>query len=261
MFDSLATSRNFRRLAKRHWFNANGFLRQLRRVNIFCGGCGSGKSEIAVNFALSLAEDGRQVAIADLDIVNPYFRSREAREVLAGYGVRVLAPESTMMESDLPMLSPEIKGAIAAGGEFVVLDLGGDSVGARIMATLNEGINPAEFDSFFVLNSRRPFTRTLEQVLGLMSGIDGSSGVPVTYIVVNSHLIEETDEAVIKEGIELAEAVSKMSGRSIGFVVMARGLFDHFNLDLCPYPVLVLDRMLLKPWEQPERLGPAKFKI
>ncbi len=261
MSGNLKSTHRLQPLNGEFWVNADGFLINLRRVSLFCGGYGSGKSEVAVNFAVSLAEMGKQVVIADLDIVNPYFRSREARAVLASYGVRVLAPDSTVMESDLPIISPEIKGAIVAGVEFVVLDLGGDPVGARVLSSIEEIKDQADFNSFFVLNSRRPFTRTVEQVWRLMLGIEESAGVPVTHIVVNSHLIEETDESVVREGIELAEAVSRLSGKPIGFVVVERKLFNHFTSDVGPYPVLVIDRMLLKPWEKPEKLGPAKFRI
>jgi hypothetical protein len=243
------------------WFNARDFLAGLRRINLFAGGYGSGKSEIAVNFALSLAEQGRQVAIADLDIVNPYFRSREARTVLESRGVRVLMPPVSMMETDLPMIGPEIKGALANEDSYLVLDLGGDPVGARVMASLNSGLNREEYNGFFVLNSRRPFSGTVEEVEGLISGIEAAAGLPITQLVVNSHLIDETSAAVISEGIELAEKVSQQLNKPVGFVVVERRLSAELKLERINYPVLVLDRLLLKPWEQAELLGPQRFKI
>lgn len=247
--------------ALKRWFNADGFLSSLRRVNIFCGGYGSGKSEIAVNFAISLREEGKGVSIADLDVVNPYFRSREARKLLEGLGINVLVPPEEVMASDLPMLQPEIKGALFAGEGFVVLDLGGDPVGARVMATIASGIEPFGFNCFFVLNSRRPFTRTVKEVVELIKEIENSSGLQITHIVVNSHLIEETTSLVIEEGIELAEMVGLKTGKPIGFVALEQRMLEDFAFEMCPYPVLVIERLLLKPWEKGEGLGPQRFRI
>uniref|UniRef100_A0A7V3PUG8 Cobalamin biosynthesis protein CbiA n=1 Tax=candidate division WOR-3 bacterium TaxID=2052148 RepID=A0A7V3PUG8_UNCW3 len=243
------------------WFNASEFLSGLRRINLFAGGYGSGKSEIAVNFALSLAEEGRQVAIADLDIVNPYFRSREARAVLEARNIRVLMPPVTMMETDLPMLGPEIKGALVNEDGYLVLDLGGDPVGAKVMASLRNGINSDNYCGFFVLNSRRPFSSTVDEVRGMIRGIEGAAGLPITELVVNSHLIDETSAEVIKEGIKLAEGVSQVTNKPVGFVVVERRMLKEVAPENIPYPVLILDRQLLKPWERAELLGPKRFKI
>ncbi|MGB9742208.1 MAG: hypothetical protein ACP5JB_00005 [candidate division WOR-3 bacterium] len=243
------------------WVNADHFLSGLRRINLFAGGYGSGKSEVSVNFALSLVEQGRQVTIADLDIVNPYFRSRETRQVLASRGVRVLMPPVEMMETDLPMLGPGIRGELVNGNDYLVLDLGGDSVGARVMASFGNGLNPGDYSAFFVLNSRRPFAGTAKEVQGMISGIEAAAGLPITQLVVNSHLIEETTAAVIKEGIELAEEVSRAISKPIGFVAVERRLIGELNLASINYPVLLLDRLLLKPWEQAELMGPQRFKI
>ncbi len=237
------------------WFNAGNFIAGLRRVSIFGGGYGSGKSEIAVNFALSLTELGTPVTIADLDIVNPYFRSREARQVLEQLGVRVLMPPVTMMETDLPMIGAEIRGAMFSKTGFLILDLGGDSVGARVMASLSHGVNRDEYNSFFVLNSRRPFTRTVSQIQRLLGDIESTSGLTITHLVVNSHLIEETTAAIIQEGIKLAEALSAVTAKPIAFIAIERRVLDEFDPNSINYPVLVLGRQLLKPWERNDFLG------
>lgn len=243
------------------WFNAGNFIAGLRRVSIFAGGYGSGKSEIAVNFALSLRALGMPVTVADLDIVNPYFRSREARQILEQWGVRVLIPPVTMMETDLPMIGAEIRGAMISGAGFLILDLGGDPVGARVMSSLSHGVNRDEYNSFFVLNSRRPFTRTVSQIQGLLGDIESTSGLTITHLVVNSHLIEETTAAIIQEGIKLAEAVSAVTAKPIAFIAIERRVLDEFDPNSINYPVLILERQLLKPWERDDRLGPRRFKI
>lgn len=270
-----------------NWFNADGFLSELRRISIFCGGFGSGKTEVAVNFSLRMRELGRKVSIADLDIVNLYFRSREVREQLRGCGIEVLVPSEALANADLPVIVPEVRGAIegqsskpearmtietrspneAKDGDegpgtkdevtspVVVLDLGGDPAGARVMASIAEGMRPEDYSGLFVLNSRRPFTATVAAARAMMTGIADASGIKVDRIVVNSHLVDETTPAVIDEGIALGEELAQATGASIAFVAVQRVLLDRFDAAGCRYPVMVLDRLMLKPWEPSNWLG------
>jgi hypothetical protein len=253
------------------WFNADGFLAGLRRINVFCGGFGAGKTEVAVNLALRLRELGRPVSIADLDIVNLYFRSREVRNQLRSRGIDVLVPSGALVNADLPIVLPEIRGALENGGAdpgdspragtvpLVVLDLGGDPAGARVMASMVGAMRPEDYSSFFVLNSRRPFTATVAAAQQMMTGISAAARIKVDRIVVNSHLIDETTAAVIDEGIALGEALAKATGADIAFVAVRRSMLDHFDAAGCGYPVMVLDRLMLKPWEPSNWLG--KYRI
>lgn len=247
--------------AGRHWVNADGFLAGLHRVNLFVGGYGSGKSEIAVNFTISLVREGKKVSIADLDIVNPYFRSREARGVLEKEGVEIFLPALTMAASDLPLIQPEVRGALKNSDGLFVLDVGGDPVGARVLASFADVLVPGEYDLFFVLNSRRPFTGTAEEVVQLINEIEIAAGIGVTSLVVNSHLIDETNADIIDEGITLAQEVVRKIGKSIGFVALERRLTKEFDFSRCPYPVLLIDRVLLKPWEIAGKQAPELLKL
>ena len=257
------------------WFNADSFLNGLRRINIFCGGFGSGKTEVAVNFSLRMRELGRRVSIADLDIVNLYFRSREVRDQLRSQGIEVLVPGGALANADLPIIVPEVRGALedrgpeiddrgggtgaAGNGPVVVLDLGGDPAGAKIMASLAEGMRPEDYSGILVLNSRRPFTATVEAAKRMMDDISSAARIRVDRIVVNSHLIEETTAAVIEEGIALAEGIAGATGARIAFVAVQRVMLDRFDAGRCRYPVMVLDRLMLKPWEPSNWLG--KYQI
>ncbi len=247
--------------AEARWVGADEFLAGLPRVNLFCGGYGSGKTEVAVNFALHLAGEGRPVSIADLDIVNLYFRSREVRRALEERGVRVLVPGERLAAADLPVIQPEVKGAIERSDGHVVLDLGGDPVGARVMASLAPAIARDEMRAMFVVNSRRPFTATPEAAAEAMAGIGRSGGFEVGALVVNSHLADETTADTVREGIGLAEVVGRATGVPIAFVAVERRLLGEFDAAGCGYPVMVLDRKMLKPWEQGEKLGKDKFKL
>lgn len=244
-----------------NWYNADRFLADLRRVNMFCGGYGSGKTEVAVNFALHLAEASHRVSIADLDIVNPYFRSREVRADMRAHGIEVLVPEERLINADLPIIQPEVPGALAQSRGFVVLDLGGDPVGARVMASLARHIRRPDLTGFLVLNSRRPFTATVEAARKMMDEISLASGVAITDIVVNSHLIEETTPEVIEEGIALAERLTETAAVRVAFVAVERPQLDRFDAAACRYPVMVLDRLMLKPWEPSNWLGKYRVNI
>lgn len=260
------------------WFNADEFLGRLKRVNIFCGGFGAGKTEVAVNFSLRMREQGRRVSIADLDIVNLYFRSREVREQLQNQGIKVIVPGGTLANADLPVIVPEVRGALEDRGPktedrgtktedegrrtrddetapVVVLDLGGDPAGAKVMASIAEGMRPEDYSGLFVLNSRRPFTATVDATRRMMDSIGSAARISVDRIVVNSHLIDETTPAVIKEGIALGEEVARATGAAIAFVAVQRDMLAQFDAAGCGYPVMVLDRLMLKPWEPSNWLG------
>lgn len=231
------------------WHHAEEFLAGLRPVMMFCGGYGSGKTEVAVNFALRLAEAGNAVSIADLDIVNLYFRSREVRGYLRERSVRVILPDDQLMNADLPMVQPEVGGVVESAQGFALLDVGGDPAGARVMQAVAHRVPREHFAGFLVLNSRRPFTRDVAGVRKLMAEVAAAAGLPVTDIIVNSHLIEETTAQVIEEGIRLAEAVAAETGVRVALVTVERQFLGDFDVAACRYPVLVLDRRMLKPWE------------
>ncbi|MEO0077600.1 MAG: hypothetical protein ABIK86_01180 [candidate division WOR-3 bacterium] len=241
------------------WFNAGRLLAGLRRLVMFCGAFGSGKTEVAVNFALGLRQQGRKVAVADLDIVNPYFRSREVREQLAGFGVDVIIPSEQLLNADLPIIQPEVRGALEKSAGHVVLDLGGDPVGARLMASFAGLVRPEELDGLFVLNSRRPRTLKAADAGRMMQEISAAAQVRMTGIVVNSHLVGETTAEVVSEGIALAEELAAATGVGIAFVTVERGLLERLDAAGCRYPVMVLERLMLKPWEPSNWLGKRRI--
>jgi len=219
------------------------------RVTVFCGGYGSGKTEVAVNYALYLAGTGKKVKLADLDIVNLYFRSREVRDELTGRGVAVLVPGDPLLRADMPVIPPEVKGAVEAGESHVVLDVGGDPVGARVLAGMADVLVASEYASLFVVNSRRPQTGTAEQVVRLIEGIGAISGVAVTGLVVNSHLVEETTAALVIEGLALAHAVERVTGLPLAFAAVDETLVDEVAA-VVDCRIMRLRRLMLKPWEQ-----------
>ena len=138
-----------------------------RELFLFTGNYGSGKTEVSVNVATTLARAGvKPLTIAELDLVNPYFRCREARDPMEALGIRVVAPGGNMHNADLPILLPEVLGAIRNRDGVTLLDVGGDNVGATVLASLKPMLMNRPHHMLFVLNQNRPFTDTIDGVAG-----------------------------------------------------------------------------------------------
>jgi hypothetical protein len=213
------------------------------------GNYGSGKTEVAVNLAILLADAGNEVHIADLDIVNPYFRSREARAVMEAHGIRVVIPPGEQVYADLPIVVPEIKGMLVPGDDvFSLFDVGGDEVGARMLSSLREPLGDNPYSLLQVINSRRPFTDTVEGCLKMQSAIEQASRLAVTGYIVNTHLIEETTVEIVLEGYDLARRASARSGVPIEFVSVMKELAQHDEITGIEAPILQLERIMLPPW-------------
>ncbi|MBD3165312.1 cobalamin biosynthesis protein CbiA [bacterium] len=233
-----------------------------RTIILFTGNYGSGKTEVSVNVATALARADEKVTIADLDLVNPYFRSREARRPMEALGIRVLAPEGDYHNADLPILMPEVKGAVNQPDGLTILDVGGDNVGATVLSSLQQAIKRQPHDMVFVLNQNRPFTETIDGAMRLMDEIEAASRIPITAIVGNTHLMEETDLEMVKQGAEFALEAGEKRGVPVRFVsapvteLHKVGLMENPHLDVkgliepdgFGVPVLPLKRIMLPPW-------------
>jgi len=215
----------------------------------FVGNYGSGKTEVAVNYAQQIVGAGHEVSIADLDIVNPYFRCREATESLEQLGVRVLVPRGANMHGDLPILLPEIKGLLSRPDEISILDVGGDDVGARALSHLAPDFPPpGDYRLLQVINRSRPFTDTVEGCLRMRSQIETSSRLLVSGLVSNTHLIDETTPEVVEDGYRFACEVGEAAGLPVEIVVVPSWLADEVDMGLFTAPVLVIDRQMNPPW-------------
>lgn len=222
-----------------------------RDTIIICGGYGSGKSEVSVNLAMTFARsDPRPVLIADLDIINPYFRSREAVRELEAIGVKSLLPPGDQVYADLPIVIPQIKGAIEDHDGKLVLDVGGDDQGARVLSSLTDAFIPGKYELLLVLNGNRPFTADVAGARKMMNEIEAASRLRFTGIIANTHLIEHTTIEVVMDGLALAKDVSKATGLPVAFVSATRNVIAKLDLRQIDVPVLPLDRSLLKPWEK-----------
>lgn len=179
-----------------------------KRLIIVIGHYGSGKSEFSVNYAVKMKEKYENVSIADLDIVNPYFRSGEKREFLEKIGVKVFDSSISNTAIDIPALPAEITGVILNPNERSVLDVGGDPVGARVLARYSEQINNAEHDMLFIINGNRPETSTVEGAIKYLKMIESTSKLKVTGLVNNTHMLKDTKVKDIEFGHELTKKIS-----------------------------------------------------
>ncbi len=218
------------------------------RVLLIVGNYGSGKTEVAVNLAIRLAER-EKVSIADLDIVNPYFRCREAREEMEGHGIRVINPSGEFQDADLPIILPEIRGGVRESAGPMILDVGGDDVGARVLSSLADVFGGTSYAMLQVLNARRPFTDTVDGCLTIKSEIEAASRLRVTGFVSNTHLLDETDAATVREGLDLAREVSQAADLPVSLATADECLRGELAADELGCPVLWIKRRMLPPWK------------
>ena len=225
-----------------------------KSILIIVGGYGSGKSEVAVNLARHLAiSQSEPVAIADLDIVNLYFRSREVDEQLEALGITSLNPRGGYRYADLPIILPEIKGAVEQHKGKLVLDIGGDEVGARILSSLAESFEPDGYELLLVLNANRPFTRDVDSCLKLVREIKAASRLKFTGFISNTHLLTDTTAEIVLSGLKLACQLRERTDLPVVFLSATDEVLEGIDPGSLDVPVLKLNRFLLKPWERQKR--------
>ncbi len=221
----------------------------IKGIVIICGNYGSGKTETAVNLAAKRRMEGLEVKIADLDLVNPYFRTREARLGLEAMGVEVVLPDRQYMHADLPILAPAVAGMIRQPAELTILDAGGDDVGVTVIAALQDHLAGKELQLIQVINPFRPFTGDVNGCIRIKEEIEASSKLKVTGLVGNANLMTETTPDHIYEGYHLLQEVSKQTGLEVKFITAGSHLIPHLAMDRFSCPVLAINRKLNFPWK------------
>ena len=224
-------------------------------VTVLVGHFGAGKTELAANLAIGFAERGETVSLVDADLVKPYFRSRLLRDELGDCGVDLVAPQGDQFYADLPILVPEVAGAVGqaeAGLRRVVIDAGGAEVGARVLGAVGGLRNPELTDVLFVVNGNRPFAEDVPSIVRMLRDVEQASKLRVNGLIANTHLLGETTPGVITIGLELAGAVSQELGLPVRFwaAMGAMAPNEWVGADGLEWPRLSLTRRITPPMDK-----------
>ena len=208
----------------------------MRRMTVIAGHYGSGKTELAVSLAMELAQaekrDYPRLAIVDLDVANPYFRSRERMDLLEAHGVAVYGDifHSTGATAELPALTAALRAPLEDPECQTIVDLGGNDAGARVLRQFGKYFEGDEHELWAVVNFRRYETRDIETAREHVESIENELRMPVTALVNNTHLLRESTPDILREGYEKAQALAQSMGKPLLFTCYPAGLISPEDL-------------------------------
>ena len=204
-----------------------------KRIRLFIGHYGSGKSEVSINYVTTLRKQVEgEVALADLDVVNVYFRTREKKDLMKELGITPIDSSIETTTLDVPAVSAEIMRPLHDKSVNYVIDVGGDNVGGRVVGRFAKQFEQDDYDMFYVVNANREKTQTAKEVLGYIDAIEASSKLKVTGLVNNTHMLRETTVEDILQAQEAAIEVSKIRNIPIKYVCCLEGLVDKLPTGL-----------------------------
>jgi hypothetical protein len=221
-------------------------------VTALTGPYGSGKTELAIGLAVWAAQQNgrhgspvRRTMLGDLDVLKPYFRAREAQMKLRESGVGLIAPAGALAQSDLPILAPELRGSLGRTDTQLILDVGGDPVGARALGSVSDVVGACEHDLLLVLNRYRPFMDSLECVIAQAREIEAASHLQLTGVVSNTHLLDETTREDVEWGLELARQVAQALHLELRLLGIPEGLAPSFENRADLPPLAIVRRQMM----------------
>lgn len=201
-----------------------------KRITLLCGHYGSGKTNIAVNLALKLSENYPKVAIADLDIVNPYFRTSDSAEELLKADVKLIVSEYAGTNVDIPALPQGMYSLTDDKSVMAVIDVGGDDRGALALGRLSDAIkDEGNYEMLLVINKFRPLTPDVKSTIEVMNEIETACKIKVTGLVNNSNLGEETTAQDVLSSLEYAKEVSLATGIPVKFTAVNEMLYNSLK--------------------------------
>ncbi len=222
----------------------------LHGIVVIVGNYGSGKTEVAINLSVHLRSEISDIKIADLDLVNPYFRTREAKKQLSKLGIDLVLPEDKYLQADLPILSPAVSGMIRKPGSLAIIDMGGDDVGATVLGALADSLEGKTVRMLQVVNLFRPGTDTVEGCLQIRKDIEAASGMTINGIVGNSNLIDETTPDDICRGYDFVRRLAKECALPLEFITSDIDIIPQLDMGGFECPVLPIKRQLVPPWRR-----------
>ncbi len=203
---------------------------ETKRVTLFSGHYGSGKTNVALNYAIYLKEKGEDVEIYDMDIVNPYFRTLDGKDMLDKHGIPLVVSDYANTNVDVPAMNSGAYRMIHDKSKLAVVDVGGDDRGALALGRFEKALKEeGNFDMLLVINKYRFETQNAQDTLEIMREIEYACGIPFTGIVNDSNLGKETTAKTVLNSLDFANEVSKLTGLPIKFTCVERGLYDELK--------------------------------
>jgi len=212
-----------------------------KQTQIITGRIGSGKTEISINLAIKLKKLGRRVKLFDLDIVKPYIRIRDVEDKLKEYNLDLVLPPPLTRALDVPVFPSDIVSQLLEKESIHVIDVGGDAYGAGSIAQFRNFFEDS-YNMLFVVNTRRPYTETKEQILNEIKTIENASKLHVTHLILNTNLRWETTKEIIVDGLEILSEVSKELNVPILFAGIDEkkvALMDSLDVEVFPLKLFV----------------------
>ena len=224
-----------------------------KRLTLFAGHYGSGKTNIAVNYALTLKREGKPVVIADLDIVNPYFRTKDSAAVLEKAGVELISPQFANTNVDLPALPAEAYRLVTDRETCAVMDIGGDDRGAYALGRYVPGIlEENNYRMVFVANCYRPLTRTPEEAAEVMAEIEAACGLKFTDIINNSNLGSETTVQTVVDSVSYIEKLCEITHLPLFATSAVAAVAAQLPPEICPVlPMTLQEKYFDLPTQKP----------
>ena len=202
----------------------------MKRVTLFSGHYGSGKTNIAVNFALGLRREGKPVTVADLDIVNPYFRTKDSTADLTAAGIRLICSRYANTNLDIPALPDDLYVITDDKETYAVIDVGGDDRGALALGRLTPALLAEDsYEMLMVINRYRPLTPDAASVCEVMAEIEAACGIRFTGLVNNSNLGEETTAEDVLASVAFGEEVSALTGLPVKMTAVKAELVSELE--------------------------------
>jgi len=203
-----------------------GGTAETARLYVFIGAYGSGKSEVSVHFARKLRRENpeRKVLLADLDIVNPFFRSADAKEILEKENIRLIAPNNVNSNVEAQTVTGEMYAIFDDEESLGVFDIGGEDLGARILSSMRSRFRQIEYRVYMVVNTLRPFTSDAKSIADMAAGLKAASGLPIHGLIDNTNLLTETSEEELVHSYPILAEAAVLTGIPL---VYASGLDDR----------------------------------